>query len=126
MSLARLLATSIARLYAYAMAPDDHTEQERREIIDQADTAIEVANAAAWFDDHLRASDPQAEFGVMEAIMEAKRIANQPTSQHHGLDSMTFPHLAKALDLSKPEDCSQPEVDDRNDERKNHDEGTTP
>jgi hypothetical protein len=100
MSLAKLLATSIARLYAYAMAPDDHTEDERRDIIDQADKAIEVANAAAWFDDHLRASDPQAEFGVMEAIMEAKRIANQPTSQ--------------------------PEVDERNSERKNHDEGTTP
>ena len=99
MSLAKLLATSIARLYAYAMAPDDHTEEERREIIDQADEAIEVANTVVWFEDLLQESDNPPAFGVLEAMVEARRIANQPTSQ--------------------------PEVDDRNDERKNQGGGNT-
>jgi hypothetical protein len=100
MSLAKLLATSIARLYAYAMAPDDHTEEERREIIDQADKAIDVANTVVWFEDLLQGSEHPPAFGVLEAMVEAKRIANQPTSQ--------------------------PEVDERNSDCKNHDEGTTP
>ena len=87
MSLAKRLARSVARLYAYAMAPDDHTEEERREIIDQAGEAIDAANAAAWFDEYSQKHDDPPEFGVLEVIVEARRIhetegakkANQPT-----------------------------------------------
>jgi hypothetical protein len=80
MSLAKRLARSVARLYAYAMAPDDHTEEERREIIDQAGEAIDAANAAAWFDELMENANEPPAFGVLEAIVEARRIANQPTS----------------------------------------------
>jgi hypothetical protein len=116
MSLAKLLATSIARLYAYAMAPDDHTEQERREIINQADEAIDAANAVVWFEETGKAQHCWVSHGHGLGTWICETGGEEAGSPEG---------MIEAMKIAKDE-ASQPEVDDRNDERKNHDEGNTP
>ena len=127
MSLAKLLATSIARLYAYAMAPDDHTEEERREIIDQADEAIDAANLLVWFEKEMKSRDVDLSMGTFgNGTGRFFKLCwvgqNEPDDVEVRNDS-----LIELIQLAKIEDeISQAEVDERNSERKNHDEGTTP
>jgi hypothetical protein len=120
MSLAKRLALSIARLYAYAMAPDDHTEEERREIIDQAGEAIDAANTVVWF----------------EETGKARRCSLESISHGHGkvawfleIDGVLSGSpegIIEAMKIAKKDEARYPEVDERNSERKNHDEGTKP
>lgn len=119
MSLAKRLALSIARLYAYAMAPDDHTEEERREIIDQAGEAIDAANAVALFEE--RTKDKSASISISplaHGTFYAVAIGNDESLSQEG--------LIETIKMATEDETSQPEVDERNSERKNHDEGTTP
>ena len=122
MSLAKRLALSIARLYAYAMAPDDHTAEERREIIDQAGEAIDAANTVVWFEE--RAKDQSVAIGSTWPIPKQGSFYAVGIGDEERL--LTQEGLIEAIKMAKEADASQPEVDDRNSERKNHDEGTTP
>jgi hypothetical protein len=116
MSLAKLLATSIARLYAYAMAPDDHTEQERRDIIDQADTAIDAANTVAWFEE----KGSECCF-VARGLSYGVWVCETDCAESGSPEGMI-----EAMKIAKDDADSQSEVDDRNDERKNQGGGNTP
>ena len=122
MSLAKLLATSIARLYAYAMAPDDHTEEDRREIIDQADTAIDAANTVVWFEE--RAKDQSVAIGSTLPMPKQGSFYAVGIGDEERL--LTQDGLIEAIKMAKEAEASQPEVDDRNDERKNQGGGNTP
>ena len=120
MSLAKLLATSIARLYAYAMAPDDHTEEERREIIDQADEAIDAANTVAWFEE-----TGKARHCSLESISHGHGLGTW-ICETDGSEVGSPEGMIEAMKIAKEDADSQPEVDDRNEERKNQAGGNTP
>ena len=117
MSLAKRLALSIARLSAYAMSPDDHTEEERREIIDQAGEAIDAANTVAWFEETGKAQHCWVSHGHGLGTWICETGGEEAGSPEG---------MIEAIKIAKDDEASQPEVDERNSERKNHDEGTTP
>jgi hypothetical protein len=127
MSLAKRLALSIARLYAYAMAPDDHTDEERREIIDQAGEAIDAANLLAWFEQEMKSRDIDLSVGCLGSGDDVFFVVGWGYLNDPSKDvEVTHDWLIEAIQLAKAEACSQPEVDERNSDCKNHDEGTTP
>ena len=128
MSLAKRLALSIARLYAYAMAPDDHTEQERREIIDQAGEAIDAANLLVWLEEQMKSRDMDFSCGCMGQGEERFFNICWGWLKDGVEDGVEVNHdgLIEAIQLAKNDSEIPPEVDERNSERKNHDEGTTP
>ena len=124
MSLAKRLALSIARLYAYAMAPDDHTEEERREIIDQAGEAIDAANLLVWFEEEMKSRDMDFSCGCLGKGEE--QVFNICWDWLADEVEVNHEWLIEAIQLAKIDSEIPPEVDERNSERKNHDEGTTP
>ena len=127
MSLAKRLALSIARLYAYAMAPDDHTAEERREIIDQAGEAIDAANTVVWFEETMKAQEVDLSFSSgFQADRGAEKFAGFLVITDD-CEEICQEGLVEAMLAAKhAQPTSQPDVDERNSERKNHDEGTTP
>lgn len=111
MSLAKRLARSVARLYAYAMAPDDHAEEERREIIDQAGEAIDAANAIVWLEEEIAKGSTLSVYSGCDDEVFAGFDERAMTA---GSDMM----VAIALASCAAKSTSQP-VDEWNQPRKN-------
>jgi hypothetical protein len=120
MSLAKRLARSVARLYAYAMAPDDHTEQERREIIDQAGEAIDAANALVWFEQEMKSRDVDLSMGTL-GNGEARFFVLCWVGQYEPDDvEVTHDCLIELIQLAKTDGEHQTAaVDEWNQPRKN-------